>query len=427
MLEPDRPPAVPQPRPSPPVSAVRAGRLLDVATGERLDDLLLLLAGDRVSGIEPGSTRLPEGATVLDLTGLTVLPGLIDAHSHLVGELEYAGVPGSTTSAAEEAMLGVRNARLTLEAGFTTVRDLGTFRAFVDCALRDAIDAGWTPGPRMQCAGAYVTAPGGGGEVTGLAGDVVLPWDLRLGVVRDETDVRHVVHRLLAGGADLVKCIATGAVLTRGTALGAAELSEAQLRVAVETAAERGAYVAAHAHGAEGIKAATRAGVRSIEHGSLLDDEGVELLLRHGVYLVADVYCGDWIDEVGRREGWPSETLRKNDATTDAQRDGLRRAAAAGVRLAYGTDSGVYPHAWVARQFAYLVRLGLRPLTAIRMATLWAAELMGWSDRVGSLAPGRFADLVAVEGDPLADVTVLERPVVVVKGGVVVRDDRPGR
>jgi imidazolonepropionase-like amidohydrolase len=428
MTAADRRPAVPAPRTPAPVTAIRAGRLLDVATGGLLDDRVIRVDGERVSAIIPGSGPSPDGpADVLDLRGLTVLPGLIDVHSHLVGELEYAGVPGSTSSAAEEAMLGVRNARVTLEAGFTTVRDLGTFRAFVDCALRDAIDAGWTPGPRMQCAGAYVTAPGGGGDVTGLAQDVVLPWDLRLGVVRDEIDVRHVVHRLLAGGADLVKCIATGAVLTRGTALGAAELSEGQLRVAVETAAERGAYVAAHAHGTAGIKAAARAGVRSIEHGSLLDDEGIELLLRHGTYLVADVYDGDWIAEVGRREGWPAETLRKNDETTEAQRDGLRRAAAAGVRLAYGTDSGVYPHGWVARQFAYLVRLGLRPLTAIRMATTWAAELMGWSDRVGSLAPGRFADLVAVDGDPLVDVTLLERPVVVVKGGIVVRDDRPRR
>lgn len=436
MTSADRPSALPRPRAAPPVDAVRAGRLLDVATGELLDDRRIRLDGDRVAAIEPAATPDADPGAgspsdgpggILDLSGLTVLPGLIDVHSHLVGELEYASVPGSTTSAAEEALLGVRNARVTLEAGFTTVRDVGTFRAFVDCALRDAIDAGWTPGPRMQCAGAYVTAPGGGGEVTGLAQDVVLPWDLRLGVVRDEIEVRHVVRRLLAGGADLVKCIATGAVLTRGTALGAAELSEAQLRVAVETAAERGAYVAAHAHGSEGIKAAARAGVRSVEHGSLLDDEGIELLLRHGTYLVADVYDGDWIAEVGRREGWPAETLRKNDETTEAQREGVRRAIAAGVRLAYGTDSGVYPHGWAARQFAYLVRLGLSPLAAIRMATTWAAELMGWSDRVGSLAPGRFADLVAIDGDPLADVTLLERPVVVVKGGVVVRDDRPGR
>jgi imidazolonepropionase-like amidohydrolase len=257
-----------------------------------------------------------------------------------------------------------------------------------------------------------------------MAFDVALPEDLRMGVVRDETDVRHVVNRLLAGGADLIKCIATGAVLTRGTAIGSIELTESQLRTAVDTAAQRGAFVAAHAHGTEGIKTAIRAGVRSIEHGSLLDDEGIELLLRHGTYLVADLYDGDWIAEEGRRAGWPEETLRKNDETTEAQRRGFRRAVEAGVRIAYGTDSGVYPHADVARQLAVMVRHGLSSRGAIRSATIWAAELMGWQDRVGSLEVGRFADLVAVASDPLADVSELERPIVVAKAGAAVRDER---
>jgi imidazolonepropionase-like amidohydrolase len=423
---------------------IRAGRLLDVVTGEAQSDRRVLVEDGRIRAVlapdEPGPAfedravgaidrthaTLPEpfDAPTVDLSGLTVVPGLIDAHSHLVGDMEWAGTPGLGTSAAQEAMFGVRNARVTLEAGFTTVRDVGTFRAFVDCALREAIDAGWTPGPRMQCAGAYITAPGGGGDVTGQAQDIRLPEDLRLGVVRDETDVRHAVRRLVAGGADVIKLIVTGAVLTRGTTLGAHELTEGQVRTAVETAAELGVFVAAHAHGTEGIKTAVRAGVRSIEHGSLLDDEGIELMLRHGTYLVADLYDGDWIAEQGRRDGWPPETLRKNDETTDAQREGFRRAVAAGVRVAFGTDSGVYPHGLNARQLAYDVRYGLAPLAAIRAATLWAAELMGWEDRVGSLAPGRFADLVAVAGDPLADITELERPVVVIKGGVIVRDER---
>jgi imidazolonepropionase-like amidohydrolase len=178
--------------------------------------------------------------------------------------------------------------------------------------------------------------------------------------------------------------------------------------------------VAAHAHGAAGIREAVRAGVRSIEHGSLLDDEGIELMVEHGTYLVADVYNGDFIAAEGARAGWPDETLRKNEETTEAQRDGFRRAIAAGVRIAYGTDSGVFPHMDAALQFRYYVGLGLSPLAAIRAATLWAAELMGWSDRVGSLQPGRFADLVAVDGDPLADITLLERPAAVVKSGEVV-------
>jgi imidazolonepropionase-like amidohydrolase len=391
-----------------------------------LEDRALVVDADGRIEALLGSDQRPTESDLptLDLGGLTILPGLIDCHSHQVGDLETAGIAGTTTSAAEEAMTGVRNARATLEAGVTTVRDVGTYRAFVDCALRDAIDAGWTPGPRMQCAGAYVTVPGGGGSVTGLAPDIELPPDLRYGEVRDEADVRDVVHRLLSNGADFIKLIATGAVLTRGTKPDSTELSEGQMRTAVETAAARGAFVAAHAHGAEGIKVAARAGVRSIEHGSLLDDEGIEVMLRHGTYLVADIYDGDWIAEQGRRAGWPAETLRKNDETSEAQRVGFGKAVAAGVRIAYGTDSGVYPHRFAARQLSYYVRYGLSPLATLRSATIWAAELMGWQNRVGALAEGRYADLAAVDGDPLSDVSLLERPIVVAKGGVVVRDER---
>jgi imidazolonepropionase-like amidohydrolase len=218
--------------------------------------------------------------------------------------------------------------------------------------------------------------------------------------------------------------IATGAVLTRGTSPGATELTEEEIRAAVEEADRYGAFVAAHAHGAEGIKNAVRAGVRSIEHGSFVDDEAIELMVEHGTYLVADIYCGDWIATEGRRQGWPAETLRKSDETTDAQRNGFRRAVAAGVPIAFGTDSGVYPHGRTAHQLSYMVRHGMTPLGALRSATSDAAELMGWSGRVGAIAPGRLADLVAVGGDPLDEIGVLERPTVVVKGGVVVRDDR---
>jgi len=346
-----------------------------------------------------------------------VLPGLIDCHTHLIGDIEGSDVPSIAMSEAQEVLIGTRNAAATLRAGFTTVRDVGTFRAFLDCALRDAIDAGWLAGPRMQCAGAYVTAPEGGGELTGLPVGTARPASSRVGVVRDEAEVRAAVRRILDGGADVIKVIVTGAVLTRGTDVNDVEVPEPLVRVAVEEAAERGAYVAAHAHGTEGIKQAIRAGVRSIEHGSLLDDEGIELMLRHGTFWVADIYDGDWIDEQGRREGWPAETLAKNAATADAQRQAFSRAVKAGVAIAYGTDSGVYPHGWNAKQLAYMVRHGMTPLAAIRSATVVAADLMGWSDRVGSTRPGCWADLVAVTGDPLADVTELERPAAVVIGG----------
>jgi len=403
---------------------IRGADLLDVDAGEVLGGRQLLISNGVIEAVLPATEPTPHDARVLDLAGFTVLPGLIDCHSHLIGDMEFAGVPATTTSAAEEAMTGVRNARATIEAGFTTVRDVGTYRAFVDVALRNAIDAGWLPGPRMQCAGAYITSPGGGGEVTGLAHDITLPTDLRFGVVRSPAEARQRVRELVAGGADLIKLIVTGAVLTRGTQPDVVELDEATVRAAVEEAAAHGVFVAAHAHGAEGIKVAIRAGVRSVEHGSLIDDEGIGLLADSGTFWVADIYDGDWIEEVGTRDGWPAETLEKNRQTTDAQRQGFRKAVAAGVRLAYGTDSGVYPHGLNARQLPYLVRYGMTSAEALRSATVVAAELMGWGDRVGRIARGFAADLVAVAGDPLADVGVLSDVPIVMKGGIVVKDAR---
>ncbi len=399
---------------------IHARHLLDVIGGTWLPDRRILVRDGRIEAILAPGDADPTDAAPMTLAGDWIVPGLIDCHSHLVGEMEYAGIPAVDASAAQEAMSGVRNARVTLRAGFTTVRDVGTFRAFVDVALRDAIDRGWTPGPRMQCAGAYITAPGGGGEVTGDAPAMDLPDDLRFGVVRDAGEVRTKVRALADGGATVIKCIVTGAVLTRGTHPDAVELEEPLVATAVDEAARHGLFVAAHAHGTEGIKVAIRAGVRSIEHGSLIDDEGIAMLVAGGTYLVADVYDGDWIAEEGRRAGWPAETMEKNEATTEAQRDGFRRAVEAGVKLAYGTDSGVYPHAMVAIQLGYQVRLGQTPLEAIRSATVVAAELMGWEDRVGSLRAGRFADLVAVDADPLSDIGVLRRPSSVVKGGMPV-------
>jgi imidazolonepropionase-like amidohydrolase len=408
-------------------TVIRVGRLLDVETGELLAAREIVVTDGRVKLVRPWTAPLDDGATVIDLSATTVLPGLIDCHAHLIGDIEGSDVPSIAMSEAQEVLIGARNAAATLRAGFTTVRDVGTFRAFLDCALRDAIDEGWVAGPRMQCAGAYVTAPEGGGELTGLPVGTTRPANSRVGVVHDEAEVRAAVRRILDGGADLIKVIATGAVLTRGTDINDVEVSEPLIRVAVEEAAARGAFVAAHAHGSEGIKHAIRAGVRSVEHGSLLDDDGIELMLRHGTFWVPDIYDGDWIDERGRREGWPAETLAKNGATTDAQRAAFTRGVEAGVAIAYGTDSGVYPHGLNARQFAYMVRHGMTPLAAIRSATTIAAALMGWSDRVGSLQPGRWADLVAVDGDPLSDITALERPAAVVQGGRLIEIQRASR
>jgi imidazolonepropionase-like amidohydrolase len=405
--------------------AIRVGRLLDVATGDLVPDRTLLVRDARIEAVASAGAGTPDDARVVDLGGLTVLPGFIDTHSHLVGEVQSAGVPGTTTSAAQDVLLGVANARVTIEAGFTAVRDVGSFRAFSDCALRDAIQRGDVDGPRMQCAGAFITAPWGGGDVVGLAHDIRLPDDLRFGVVTSPADVRERVRRLLIGGADLIKCIGTGAVLTRGGVPGAPELSEAEIRAAVEEAGHYDRFVAVHAHGAEGAKRAIRAGARSVEHGCLLDDEAIAMLADTGTFLSFDIYDGEWALEHGDADGWPADTMRKLAETDATAREVFAKAYPLGVRITYGTDSGVYPHHLVAKQFDAYVRLGMTPIDAIRSATIVAAACLGWSDRVGTLEPGRFADLVAVDGDPLTDVAVLERPAVVVKGGRIALDTRP--
>jgi imidazolonepropionase-like amidohydrolase len=397
---------------SPIRTVLRPGLVLDVVSGELLSQRAIVVEGERIVAVISAADAPVEGADLIDLSGRTLLPGLTDCHTHLVGEPDsgesYAGL--LTRSAAQEAMSGVRNARDTLLAGFTSVRDVGTFRAFVDVALRDAINAGWVEGPRMRVAGAYVTSSGGGGDITGLAQDVdvAVPRDLRAGVADSVDEVRKVVRRVLHGGADHVKVIATGAVMSAGGVPSAPEFSEAEIRAAVEEAMLYGADVAAHAHGAEGIKRAVRAGVRSIEHGSLIDDEGVDLMAAAGTYLVADVYCGDYIAEQGTADGWDADVLRKNDETTLAQREGFAKAVKAGVPIAFGTDSGIYPHGWNARQFAYQVQWGQTSLEAIRSSTLHAAQLMRRDDELGQIAPGYYADLIAVDGDPLADIRLLE-------------------
>ena len=401
---------------------VHAGRVIDVEHGKVLTDQAIHIDGGKITRVEPfgasGVAKAGKDDTVVDWSQYTVVPGLIDLHTHVVDELQGSNIvaPLMTTS-AQNVLRGVRQARDTLRAGFTTIRDVGTWRGFTDVALRDAINDGTVQGPRMFVAGAYITVSGGGGEVTGLAPDVVIPADFRRGVANSADEVRQRVREILNNGADLIKVIATGAVLTSGTEPGAPEFGEAEIRAAVEEAKLRGAFVAAHAHGAEGIHRAVRAGVRTIEHGSYLDDEGIALMKQHGTWLVADIYNGDYIEEVGTREHWPEEILRKNRETTQTQRDGFTKAVKAGVNIAFGTDAGVYPHGDNARQFAYMVKYGLTPMQAIRAATYDAARVLGHDREFGSIAAGKSADLVAVSGDPLADIRTLEHVKAVIARG----------
>ena len=400
---------------------LEAGRLVDVQAGNLLTGQCISITDDKITAIAScGPT--PKGAERVDWSGFTVLPGLIDLHTHLAdaGQSADLGLPVKTSPAAT-ALIGAHNARLTLEAGFTTVRDVGTYRGLTDIALRDAINAGHVPGPRMFVAGAYITIPKGGGELNGVIPNDQLPSDMRLGVASTPEEAAAKTAFLIEQGADFIKTIATGAVLAIGTEPGEPEMTEDQLRAVVETARAKGVFVTAHAHGAVGIKNAIRAGVRSIEHASLIDDDALAMAKASGTWLVMDIYNGDYIDDIGTKEGWPEEYLRKNRETTDVQRAGFMKAVKRGVKLAYGTDSGVYPHGQNAKQFAYMVRYGMTPMQAIQSATIRAAELLGKEKMLGAIAAGRFADLVAVKENPLTNITALEHIALVMKDGKIVR------
>ena len=402
---------------------VRAGRLIDPASERVLPDQRIRIVDGKIAAVGPW--RDSEGPAAVDWSSRTVLPGLIDMHTHVADGFGQDSDPAEPLrrSEATTVLKGAEAGRAMLRSGFTTVRDVGVYRGLTDVALRDAIDKGWVEGPRMIVAGGYVTIPGGGGAITPLDKNAPIPAEFRIGEARDAAEARAAVRRLLDGGADFIKLIATGAVLAVGSVPGALELTPEQMKAACDEAKARGSYCIAHAHGAEGIREAIRAGARTIEQASYLDAGGIEMAKAAGVWLDMDIFNGDWIDEVGTREGWPAEYLRKNRETTTIQRRGFAAAVKAGARLTFGSDAGVYPHGIGGRQFAYMVRFGMSPMQAIQSATSEAARALGKQGEVGSLAPGAWGDLVAVDGEPLRDIRVLERVAGVIKGGKLVVKD----
>ncbi len=394
---------------------VRAGALVDVLAGRVLANQDVLIENGVVKQVGPGIAP-PAGAVVVDLTKKTVLPGLIDVHTHVTSQPEDYYADRFRRSPIDVAVTAHVYAKRTLDAGFTTLRVVGSAE-YVDVALRNAIDKGLVVGPRLKVAGLSIGSTGGHGDLTGFS--PYLKFERFSGVADGVDAVRKMVRENVKYGADVIKMIASAGVLSEEESVGAPQYSLEEMKAICDEAAMWGRKVAAHAHGTEAIKRAVAAGVASIEHGSLIDDEGIRMMKEKGTFLVADVYNDDWILAEFGKMGYPEKIIEKERAIGRLQRENFAKAVKAGVKQAFGTDAGVYPHGLNARQFRYMVAGGLTPMQAIQTATTNAADLLGW-EKVGAIAPGRFADLVAVDGDPLKDITILERVSFVMKGGEVV-------
>jgi imidazolonepropionase-like amidohydrolase len=402
------------------VTVIKAGKLIDPDSGAVLRNQVIVIRGNRVAEVGP-NLAIPTASTIVDLSNMTVLPGLIDCHTHLADGVEDDGDPilYLKKTPAQLALESVPNARAMLESGFTTVRDVGVYRALNDIALRDAIAKGYIEGPRMFVAGAYVTITGGAGAMTGLAPDIQLPWDLHYGEANSPWEVRQVIRKLANDGVDQIKILSSGAVLTHGSNPNSQEFTLEELQAAVDEAGHFGLRVAAHAHSAAGIKNAIRAGVASVEHATMIDDEGIALAKERGTYLDMDIYDEECIEQQGREGKIPPDFLQHDAQLGQIQRDNFRKAVKAGVKLSFGTDAGVCPYGTSAKQFAFLVKYGMTPIQAIQAATSAAADLLGHSDEIGSIKSGRFADIIAVSGDPLQDISVLEHVRFVMKDGKI--------
>lgn len=398
---------------------VHAGHLLDVKTGSLLSDQILIIEDGKIVSVSAAAeAKIPTNAVRIELPNATVLPGLIDAHTHLTMEPRF-GYDQLAISVPREALIGAKNARITLLAGFTTVRNVGAGN-FTDVALRDAINAGDVPGPRMLVSGPPLSITGGHCD------NNMLPFEYHStadGVADGIAAVQHKVRENIKYGADLIKVCATGGVLSLGDNPQASQYTLEEMKAIVADAHRLGRKVAAHAHGAQGIHWATEAGVDSIEHGSYIDDAGIAAMKEHGTYLVPTLYLGDWMIDNAGLTHLPAPLMAKAVEVIPAARKNIAHAFASGVKVAFGTDAAVYPHGLNAHEFAVMVRLGLTPLQAIQAATLNAADLLGWSGKVGTLEPGAWADMIAVDGDPGKDVTTLERVKFVMKGGELVKNE----
>jgi imidazolonepropionase-like amidohydrolase len=401
------------------ITAIRAGSFIDTDSGKVLSNQTILIRAGKIEAVG-ASLPIPSNANVIDLSGMTVLPGLIDCHTHLADGAHDSEPMGQfKKTAAQVALESVPNARAMLESGFTTVRDVGAYRALGDIALRDAINRGDIVGPRMFVAGAYVTITGGAGAATGLAPDITLPWDLHYGEANSPWEVRQVVRKLAHDGADHIKVLSSGAVLTHGSNPKSQEFTLEELQAAVDEAGHFGLRVEAHAHSAEGIRNAIRAGVASVEHATMIDDDGIALAKQRGTYLDMDIYDEECIQEQGRQGNMPKDFLQHDAQLGQMQRDNFRKAVAAGVKMSFGTDAGICAYGTSGKQFAFMVKYGMTPMQAIQAATSGAADLLGRSAELGSIKPGKFADLIAVTGDPLANVGLLEKVPFVMKDGKI--------
>jgi imidazolonepropionase-like amidohydrolase len=395
---------------------IKAGRLLDVADGRVLMDRVIVVRGERIDRVGgAGSIDIPAGAHVVDLGRATVLPGLIDMHVHLTSDPDVQGYERLAASVPRNALFGAANARRMLYAGFTSARNVGS-GGYADIALRDAINHGDVPGPRLRVSGPSLGITGGHCDNNLLPPRFESYSD---GVADGPWEIRKRIRENAKYGADLTKFCATGGVLSKATSVGKQQYTLEEMATIVAESHQRDRKVAAHAHGTDGIKAAIEAGVDSVEHASLIDDEGIRMALNAGTFLVMDIYVSDYILERGESAGFLPESLEKERKVGQAQRSSFQKAHEAGVRMAFGTDAGVYPPGLNARQFAYMVRYGMTPMEAIQAATIHAAELLGWPADVGAIEAGMFADIIAVSGDALRDITALEHVAFVMKGGEI--------